>query len=401
MISKFFDGLGGVITLRVKGKNQERMINLASSRGIYIWDIKWQGNKLRLRIRSSALEAFQAIAEENNFELEIVARKGLPFFKTKLQKRIGFLSGAAVFVLALYVLSWFVWFVEVDGNKEVPTRQILASAARHGLHQGGGKWNFSANDVENAMLRELPRLTYVQCDIQGVKARIKVVEKVWPEENYYGPCHITASRDGVIDEILVLEGQAAVKPGQVVARGDILISGIVYPTTSETITERENILPQDPFLVRARGIVKARTWYDGYGECPRRVETKVMTGKTVLGLDLQTPWKVLHIKKAGLSRARTYKPEERRLTADTRLGAWGIFISRYHEQKTVVKEYSEAQAIEIAQEKGFNNLRKKIRPDVEISDSRIEVLSAPSDAMVRIKVAIESIEDISKVQPIE
>jgi len=204
MINKFFNSLGGVITLLVKGKNQERIINLALSRGIYIWDIKWQGNNLYLRIRSSALQAFQAIAEENDFELEIASKRGLPFLKTKARRRIGFLGGAAVFILALYVLSLFVWFIEVDGNKVVDSKQILQSAARNGLYQGSGKWKFSCSEVEKAMLRELPRLTYAQCELRGVKAHIRVVEKVWPDDDFYGPCHIVADRDGVVEDILVL-----------------------------------------------------------------------------------------------------------------------------------------------------------------------------------------------------
>lgn len=401
MINKFFDGLGGVITLLVKGKNQERIINLALSRGIYIWDIKWQGNDLSLRIRSSALQAFQAIAAENDFELEIAGKRGLPFLKTKVQRRIGFIGGAVVFVLALYVMSLFVWFIEVDGNKAVETKQILQSAARNGLSQGSGKWKFSCSDIENAMLRELPRLTYVQCEIQGVKAHIKVVEKVWPDEEVYGPCHIVADRDGVVEEILVLEGQSIVKPGQVVGRGDILISGIVYPPAPETNDGSELLEPEEPSFVRARGTVKARTWYEGYGECPRRIETKVLTGKTTLGINLITPWKEVCLKKAKLSKNGFYKLVRKRIATNTPPGMWGIYIKKYHEQKKQVQSYTEAQAIEIARESGFNNLRRKIRPGVQISDSYIQVLSSPSDAIVRIKIAIESIEDISRVQPIE
>ena len=125
MANKFFDGLGGVITLLVKGKNQERIINLALSRGIYIWDIKWQGNNLRLRIRSSALQAFQNIAAENDFVLEIITRRGLPFLKKRIQRRIGFVGGAAVFVLALYIMSLFVWSIDISGNKAVDSKKIL------------------------------------------------------------------------------------------------------------------------------------------------------------------------------------------------------------------------------------------------------------------------------------
>jgi similar to stage IV sporulation protein len=401
MINKFFDGLGGVITLLVKGKNQERIINLALSRGIYIWDIKWQGNDLSLRIRGSALQAFEAIAAENDFELEIAGKRGLPFLKTRLQRRIGFLGGAVVFVLALYFLSLFVWFIEVDGNKTVESKQILQSAARHGLFPGNGKWKFSSSEVEKAMLRELPRLTYVRCDIQGVKARIKVVEKVWPDDEVYGPCHIVADRDGVVEEILVLEGQSIVKPGQVVGRGDILISGIVYPPAPETSDVSELLETEEPSLVRARGTVKARTWYEGYGECPRRIEKKVMTGETSLAINLITPWKEVSLKKAKLSKKVDYQLTKKRIAANTSLGMWGIYINKYHEQKNQVRSFTEAQAIEMARESGFNNLRRKIRPGVQISDSYIQVLSSPSDAIVRIKIAIESIEDISRVQAIE
>ncbi|NLV22123.1 MAG: sporulation protein YqfD [Syntrophomonadaceae bacterium] len=403
MINKFFNSLGGVITLLVKGKNQERIINLALSRGIYIWDIKWQGNNLYLRIRSSALQAFQAIAEENDFELEIASKRGLPFLKTKARRRIGFLGGAAVFILALYVLSLFVWFIEVDGNKVVDSKQILQSAARNGLYQGSGKWKFSCSEVEKAMLRELPRLTYAQCELRGVKAHIRVVEKVWPDDDFYGPCHIVADRDGVVEDILVLEGQAIVKRGQVVGHGDILISGIVYPPEPEPeITEDSEIgAPEEPSFVRARGTIKARTWYEGYGECPRRLETKILTGKKAWEIKLTTPWKELGLKKAKLSPDGFYKLASKPVKINTPLGIWGIYINQYHEQEKKVQIYTEARATEIARENGFNNLRRKIRPDVQISDSYIEVLSSPSDNLVRIKIAIESIEDISRVQPIE
>ena len=401
MVNKFFDGLGGVITLRVKGKNQERIINLALSRGIYIWDVKWQDNNLCLRIRSSALQAMQAIAEENDFELEIAAKRGLPFLKKKVRRRIGFLGGAVVFILALYVMSLFVWFIEVEGNKAVKSQQILQSAAHNGLYQGSGKWKFSCTEIEKAMLRELPRLSYVQCELRGVKARIKVVEKVWPDEDYYGTCHIVADRDGVVEDILALEGQVVVKQGQVVGAGDLLISGIIYPPEAETIEANENNPPPQPSLVRARGTIKARTWYEGYGECPRRLETKALTGKKAWEIKITNPRKEFSLKKAKLVPHSFYKLVSKPVKINTPLGIWEIYINQYHEQEKKVQIYTEAQATEMAREKGFNNLRRKIRPDVQIIDSYIEVLSSPSDSMVRIKVAIESIEDISRVQPIE
>ncbi|HRW13267.1 MAG TPA: sporulation protein YqfD [Syntrophomonas sp.] len=401
MINRFFNHLGGVITLRIKGKNPEQLINLALSRGVYIWDVKWQGENLRMCIRNSALPAFQAIAAENGFALEIVSRRGWPFFKTKAQRRIGFFGGAALFVLILYGLSLFVWFVDVEGNQVVSTHQILQSAARHGLYQGSGKWQISCSEAEKAILRELPRLTYVQCEIQGARVHIRVVEKVWPDEEFLGPCHLVAKRDGVIEEVLLLQGQAIVKTGQIVGRGDILISGIVYPPEPEPTELLDNEPAKQPALVRARGIVKARTWYEGYGECPRSIEKRVLSGKTLREIKLITPWKEIRVKDAKISQNGLYQQEGKHFSVNTPPGLWGIYIKQYHEQYKNVKTYTEAQAIVVAREKGINHLRRKIQPGVEISDTRLEVLSSPGDAIVRIKVAIESIEDIGGVQPLE
>jgi hypothetical protein len=126
-----------------------------------------------------------------------------------------------------------------------------------------------------------------------------------------------------------------------------------------------------------------------------------MTGKKAVEIRIATPWKKVCLKKAKLSKNGYYKLARKRMITNTSIGMWGIYINKYYEQKKQVHSYTEAQAIEIARENGFNNLRRKIRPGVQVSESYIQVLSSPSDAIVRIKVAIESIEDISRVQPIE
>ena len=50
------------------------------------------------------------------------------------------------------------------------------------VYIGAAKWNFSRNDAEEAILREIKDLSYIKIDIRGVKAHIEVVEKVIPGE---------------------------------------------------------------------------------------------------------------------------------------------------------------------------------------------------------------------------
>ena len=100
-------------------------------------------------------------------------------------------------------MSSFIWFVEVTGNNNVKTNQIIITAAKYGVYQGAAKWNFSRSEVEEGILRDLSSLSYVKVDIRGVKARIEVVEKVLPSDEITGPCHIVASKDGIIEDILI------------------------------------------------------------------------------------------------------------------------------------------------------------------------------------------------------
>jgi len=399
MAIKLFDEVGGIITLRLKGVNQERLMNMALTRGIYIWDIKWRGEYLYLRVRSSAFQAFQSIADENGYELEIIAKRGLPFYKTIMKRRMGLLGGAVIFMLTLYLMSSFVWFIEINGNKKMDNKEIISAAARNGVYVGAAKWNFSCNAVEEAMLRQLSQLTYVQCDIRGVKAKIKVVEKILPDEGITGPCHIVALKDGVIEDILVLDGQANVKVGQVVGKGDILISGIVFPPAPYAMEESVPPPVVEPYPVRARGTVKARTWYEGYGECPLKAENKIFTGRQTVSIFFKTPWKQITLKK-GQPDYAYYKVEKRLSKLNTPLGQWGIYKCIWREQKIVIQEYSEEEAVELARRLGIKNIRRQVQSNWQISDSRIEVLSSPSDSIARIRVAIECIENISQTQAI-
>lgn len=397
MANKFSDQVGGFITLRLKGPQQEKIINLALARGIYIWDIKREGEFLYLKVRNSGYEAFKAIVEDHEFELEILKRDGLPFYRKILKQRMGLLGGAVLFIAALYLLSSFVWFVEVSGNQAVDNTRILASAARNGIYPGAGKWSFSRIEAEEAMLRELSELTYVEFDIRGVRANIKVVEKVLPDADAIGPCDIVAERDGLVEEILVLNGQAVVQKGAVVVKGDMLISGTVTPTLPMEGLPVDPNAVTGPTLVRARGYVKARTWYEGYGEAKRTYEETRLTGERYSRLAIKTPWRVFTVTGEGEIPFSSY---EQRKKIGSGTGNWGLDWTEYREQKTETTQFSENGAVEMARQTAMASLEADMKGNVKIMDSQLEVLSSPSDSIVRIKIFVEGLEDIGMPQTI-
>lgn len=398
MTKKIFEQLGGMVTVKLRGKNLEKVVNMAMARGIFLWNIKKSEDGISFRVRQSGFNALQSISAEGGFEMEATRRQGLPFFKQVLKRRMGFLVGALFFVAALYFLSSFIWLIEVSGNRVVDEKRILDNARRMGVYQGAAKWRFSTRDVEDALLRDISEISYIRVNIRGVKARIEIVEKILPSQEITGPCHIVALRDGVVDDILVLNGQAEVKPGDVVVKGDLLISGLLPPPSSPYVPEsEEEKLAKKASPVRARGTVMARVWYEGYGECAMISEKLVLTGVKSLTAYIETPWRKLVIKKGSefpMSQSSTAVK-----TFNTPWGECQMVIVTELEQSMQREEHSENEAVNIARELALKNLEELFQTNRPFNDCRVEVLSSPSDPILRVKVAVEIIEDIGQPQP--
>jgi len=399
MGNSFFDRIGGTIKVTLRGKNQERAINMASTRGVFLWDIKKRGDDLDLKVRASGFSALKNIAEENGYELEIREKSGLPFFRTVIRRRLVFIGGAFLFVVAMYLLSSFVWSVEVGGNKTVPQERIIVAAARHGVYPGAPKWTFSRSKVEAALLREIDDLSYVQLDLKGVKARIKVVEKIIPRQDIDGPGNIVARKNGMVETVLVLDGQARVRSGDVVAKGDILISGLVIPEPSPYLAPEEQE-EMEPGLVKARGEVKARVWYQGYGECRIKDEHQYLGHKKQSRFYLIIPGRLLSLNIRQTASFPAYDRSVRNHVLSTRWGEVGVKRVVLREKIKQVTLYSEHEALDRAQRTAWKDLKRQMDPASHMVTSRVKMISSPSEPIIRVKVIAESVENIAAAQPI-
>jgi len=402
VINRFFEQVGGIIRVRLQGKNLEKIINMALARGIFINDVKRQEDGLHFKIRSSAYQALKSLTEEHGYDLEITEKKGMPFYQALLKRRLGFVIGALIFIMSLYLLSSFVWFIEVSGARQVDPAQILITAARYGIYQGAAKWNFSRTEAEEGMLRDINQLTYVKVDVRGVKVNIEVVEKVLPRDEITGPCHLVASRDGIVEQVLVLDGQANVAAGDVVARGDILISGVVFPQISPYIipdAEQENDNSLMPYTVRARGQVEARVWYEGYGECPL-VEESITLGREAIQYYLETPWRTVKLKGNPGPDFDMAEEEHLYRTVHTPLGSISLHQVLIREQIKEVTELTAPEAERIAEDRARQVLNAKLGQKNQPLNITKEVISSPSDPIIRVKLTAETIEDITVPEPI-
>jgi similar to stage IV sporulation protein len=394
-VNDWLNYLGGLIRVRIKGNFPERVVNMALTRGVILTDIKRDGPDLSFTTRVSGFPALQSIAEQLGFEVEVLKKEGLPFYRRFMKERFMLLAGGLVFVIVLYFFSSFIMYLNVIGNTSITSSAIMNSAAHYGLYQWANRRNLDKNKVAQGIMEDIPLLSYVEVNIRGVKATIKVVEKTVPNVVESGPCHLVASKDGVIAEVLVFDGQAEVAKGDTVGVGDILISGVIDPPEEQVLPGE----PPPPRLVRAQGSVKARVWYEGYGEYPLVQQKITPTGRSSETVILTTPWGKRTIKLAR-QHFKSYKLVLWNKGFPTPWGKVALTRKIYLETRVTAKENQPKQAENRAKEEALQNLRREIGKAERVLDTRVRMISSPSDTIVRFKATAEVLEEITRTEPI-
>ncbi len=408
-ILRLINFLTGYVTLLVQSDAPEKLINLAAGRGILLWDVQMPAEgRVFLKIRLSAVKPFKHIARKTGSRFEIYERRGLPFLLARLKRRKALVAGGVFFLLAIYFLSSFVWFVEVSGNQRIAEYDIIKAAEAAGLERGTPRWKLNVGAVEKRIQEQLPVLSWVGVYIRGTKAEIKVVEKTLAEEKEAGFSHVVAAKAGLVEDVLVLKGHPAVKKGDTVAPGQVLISGIVPPPEAsapeqEGAEKEAKPAPPEPAYVDARGIVRARVWYEEYGEAPLVEKGKRYTGRVVTKLWIKIGEKEIILKGppevpfALYQQERFTKkvPEWRNLRPGVEL-----ITVKYRELQDYTITRSRAQAVQLAKEKALAGIKQKLPESAIILRERVEelVVNQPEN-VARVRAYLETLEDIGVNKP--
>ena len=266
----------GVVVLRLTGPFPERLINLCAQAGIEFWAMEWlDEHTVRFTTRRYTLARLEELAREAGYEAVRESSRGLPDFLGRFRTRYAFLIGLAFALCAVSFLSRFVLTVEVSGNQRVPTAVILSQLRRLGVRPGVYGPSLNRKQLVQEALLELEDLSWMAINLHGTRVEVVVRESIKQPERLdeSGYFDIVSQADGVVIHLEPEQGEAAVQEGDVVARGDVLISGTV---TMEP--PQYSDMPTIQYRTHARGRVWARTWRVLTAVIPAEVEVKDYTG---------------------------------------------------------------------------------------------------------------------------
>ena len=263
------DRVRGCLLLELFGAFPAGVLNTAAGEGIELWGVEsLNANTLRLHIYEGQLEALRRAADRAGCELRIIEQSGGRSALRKLLRRPALLIGLAAAALLLLASSFFVWDVEVQGNKRLSRGEVLRTLEDCGFGVGSF-WPGRNTDLlcSEVMLR-LPEIAWMTVNVSGSRAVVAVAERTEKPLMYDSarPADLVAARDGLVRRVNALAGRAAVREGEIVSAGQILVSGTLESLTGGTQQ------------VRARGAVMAETWVERSALCPAREQLKTPAG---------------------------------------------------------------------------------------------------------------------------
>ena len=371
----------GYLVIRLCGPNPERVINMAMSRGIGIWDIiQEKEGCLLFKIRLGGFKALRFLVRRTGCRMRIVRKRGLPFIIRRAGKRKVLVLGAVFFCLVLYVFNTFVWFVDVQGNFLIPSEVILQKVGENGLKVGARKGTLQKDLIVKQLLLEIPELSWATLHEQGTRITIEVAEKTpIPLNENSIPADLVARIAGRIEELLVLKGTPLVKEGDIVAPGQPLIAGYFYPHIQ--VNDDGSITPSGmPKRVRAQGLIRARVMHKTEARCLLKEEIVQDTGQETTAVILRWRDGEIILKGDSAPPFERYRQISRIRTVFEGRKLWGpveVITITFREQTSQVIERGLEGAYQEAIMRARKEVEKELPADCRIISEKAEPLTPP------------------------
>lgn len=266
MIINFLRLIFGFVEFEAKGGFPERFLNLCTINGITLWQVQNDGVKVKACTPIKAYKNIRKSARNSGMKVKIIRKRGLPFFLKNNRARAGVVVGLLFVVISLALSTCMLWNIEVSGNEKIKREVLMESLNNNGVKIGAFKSMIDTIAIQNNLLNEYKDLAWVSINIFGTKAVLEVKENSEKPEIADGktPMNIVAKKDGQIVLVEGHRGTNAVKAGDVVVKGDLLISGVTINADGSEKT------------IHATGKVFAKTITNVYGESEIRKNGNVL-----------------------------------------------------------------------------------------------------------------------------
>ena len=258
----------GAVKISADYENITPLLNLCMQQCIPYSNFESEKESVALTFTLAAFRRIKKEAALRSISYRIIEKRGIPVIFERYKYRFGIYIGF-ICAFALIVASHsFVWDIEVTGNQSVTTAEIRELLSSHGFGVGSYIRSVNTDKIENLILIDNDKISWISINIVGSVARVEVRENTSFEQNDDSkrPANLIAKKSGIVEEVRILNGNVMVGAGKYVHKGELLVSGL-YDSVQEGFR-----------YTRAEGEVLARTVEEFIIEIPYEYETKEYTG---------------------------------------------------------------------------------------------------------------------------
>lgn len=355
----------GIIVVEVSVLSPERFLNVLWNKKINISKVrKVNITTIRFQVDHEYYDEIYELANRFQGKCKVVSEKGLIYLIKKLKKQASFIIGLIVFIAGIYILSTYVWSIEIDTKKNISPYEIRKILTELGVSPGIKKSDLDVYLLEKKVESLNKDILWIRARIEGSTLKIIIEEKVTPpeiKEDGGGDC--IAKMDGEIKRIYVSNGTAKVNPGDIVKAGDVLIS---------SIQGRKG----DEYSVNAKGTVIANTFYEKEMELLIKGKKIESTGRKDKDIYLNFWGNKIYLKKA-INNFKYYD----------KIKDESNFISKvtYFERDEKEVDLEKSIEVENGAMKLEKSLIKDLSNDAKVTDKKVEAQDL-GNGKVRVKV---------------
>lgn len=369
----------------VTGPGLEKFLNLASQRRIPLWNIRrLREDVLIASTRVGGLKKLRPLVRRCGARIKIKRKAGFPFLVAHLRSRWAWSLGAAMCVVTVCLLAGQIWFIQLVGCPKNLQQTVKKQLAAAGLVIGAPKSQLDPNQIAQKVVDTTEVLAWVGVEFHGTLAKVRVVPKVLAKKPKFGSCHLVATRDAEIIHLIVYNGQGMVQPGELVKKGQIIVSGQVFYQPDEANplvrdTGREFVEPKVE-NVQASAFVEGRFWLEGYGEATGQQVQRTKIRTTILSREYYLgKFRIWHKSLGKATGSMRIERKERIVYQPIKL--------KVIEKHGIIEREQKLDAQKLAYQKAQSQVRRQLGPGDKIENIKPIVLR--EGQLVRVKILAE------------
>ena len=312
------------------------------------------------------------------------------------RKRYLFLIGFALCIIFFAVSAQFIWVVEINGVENSDINGIISTLDSIGIKSGALKAKLpDGMESKAAIINNNDHIAWAWVYIEGAKARVEIYEQIIPPNilDKDTPCDIVAACDGIINHMVVKNGEEVLNDGDAVKTGDVIVSGKVA-------TYKEGY-PEEYIYVHSMADIMAYTTHSKNGDYKLYYESRVPTGKNRYMVSLEVFGKMFSLPLGRMNFEEYDINEARHEICIPFFGYTGIAFDTV--KYTDVNVNKEPISIETAVEFAKNDLEEKISNELLygsiLTDENVEYEKIDNET-INVKLEMDFIQNIATSQPI-